>query len=75
MNHVCEDNTHCTDQNQAFVCLLLIIDNVIKKMRRGKDSCFDGPTSDYLINGTDTRLYYISLMFSCMCIHCCRLSY
>ena len=40
-------------------------------MKRGKGDGYDGLTSDYLINGTETRFYYISVLFSCMLTHCC----
>ena len=40
-------------------------------MKRGKGDGYDGLTSDYLINGTETLFYYISVLFSCMLIHCC----
>ena len=39
-------------------------------MKRGKSDDYDGLTSDYLINGTGTLFYYISVLFSCMLTHC-----
>ena len=43
----------------------------MKKMKRGKGDGYDGFTSDYLINGTETLFYYISVLFSCMLTYCC----
>ena len=47
------------------------IDNAMRKMKGTEGDGYDGLISDYLINCTETLLYYISVLFSCMLTHCC----
>ena len=66
---VCKDSLYCSDHKHIIT--LSDIDNAMKKMKRGKGDGYDGLTSDFLINGTETLFYYISVLFSCMLTHCC----
>ena len=66
---VCKDSLYCSDHKHVIT--LSDIDNAMKKMKRGKGDGYDGLTSDYLIKGTETLFYYISVLFSCMLTHCC----
>ena len=61
MKKVCKDSLYCSDHKYAIT--LSDIDNAIKQMKRGKGDGYDGLTSDYLINGTETLFYYICFIF------------
>ena len=43
----------------------------ISKLKGGKNDCFDGLSSDFILNGTELLCHHLSNLFSLMLSHCC----